>query len=152
LPSRPALHQTKALLQTLPGFGAITVAKVIAHLPEEIIRASSDRTAATRLQAFMGNVHQSFFEYANQSVLHCAWAKLFLQEQIAKGKKHPTAVRALAFQMAPKAFGAGATASLMTKPPTSKVSNDAAHPSPTNSNSPSPKPPEAAINNLTQNA
>jgi hypothetical protein len=43
-------------------------------------------------------VHQSFFEYANQSVLHCLWAKLFLQEQIAKGKKHPTAVRALAFK------------------------------------------------------
>jgi len=42
--------------------------------------------------------HQSFFEYANQSVLHCAWAKLFVQEQIAKGKKHPTAVRALAFK------------------------------------------------------
>jgi transposase len=43
-------------------------------------------------------VHQSFFEYANQSVLHCQWAKLFVQEQIAKGKKHPTAVRALAFK------------------------------------------------------
>ncbi len=43
-------------------------------------------------------VHQSFFEYANQSALHCAWAKLFVQEQIAKGKKHPTAVRALAFK------------------------------------------------------
>jgi transposase len=43
-------------------------------------------------------IHQSFFEYAKQSVLHCAWAKLFLQEQLAKGKKHPTAVRALAFK------------------------------------------------------
>ena len=45
-------------------------------------------------------LHQSFFEYANQSVLHCSWpwAKLFLQEQMAKGKKHPTAVRALAFK------------------------------------------------------
>ena len=43
-------------------------------------------------------VHQSFFEYANQSVLHCPWAKLFVQEQMAKGKKHPTAVRALAFK------------------------------------------------------
>ena len=43
-------------------------------------------------------LHQSFFEYANQSVLHCQWAKLFLQEQMAKGKKHPTAVRALAFK------------------------------------------------------
>src|ERR1700686_296697 len=43
-------------------------------------------------------IHQSFFEYANQSVLHCQWAKLFLREQIAKGKKHPTAVRVLAFK------------------------------------------------------
>ena len=43
-------------------------------------------------------LHQSFFEYANQSLLHCVWAKLFLQEQMAKGKKHPTAVRALAFK------------------------------------------------------
>jgi hypothetical protein len=30
--------------------------------------------------------------------LHCAWAKLYLQEQMAKGKKHSTAVRALAFK------------------------------------------------------
>jgi hypothetical protein len=29
---------------------------------------------------------------------HYGWAKLFVQEQIAKGKKHPTAVRALAFK------------------------------------------------------
>jgi transposase len=43
-------------------------------------------------------VHQSFFEYANQSVLHCTWAKLYVQEQMAKGKRHPTAVRALAFK------------------------------------------------------
>ena len=43
-------------------------------------------------------VHQSFFEYANQSLLHCAWAKCYVQEQMAKGKKHPTAVRALAFK------------------------------------------------------
>ena len=43
-------------------------------------------------------LHQSFFEYANQSVLHCAWAKLFVQAQIAKGKGRPAAVRALAFK------------------------------------------------------
>ena len=46
----------------------------------------------------LNNHPPSFFEYANQSVFHCTWAKLFLQEQIAKGKKHPTAVRALAFK------------------------------------------------------
>ncbi len=43
-------------------------------------------------------IHQSFFEYAGQSALHCAWARLFLQEQIARGKSHPSAVRALAFK------------------------------------------------------
>ena len=43
-------------------------------------------------------IHQSFFEYAGQSALHCPWAKLFLQEQIARGKSHPSAVRALAFK------------------------------------------------------
>ena len=43
-------------------------------------------------------LHQSFFEYAGQSALHCAWAKLFLQAQIAKGKSHSSAVRALAFK------------------------------------------------------
>ena len=43
-------------------------------------------------------VHQSFFEYASQSVLHCSWAKVFIQDQIARGKAYPTAVRALAFK------------------------------------------------------
>jgi len=42
--------------------------------------------------------HQSFYEYACQSALHCDWAKLFLKEQIARGKTYPTAVRALAFK------------------------------------------------------
>ena len=37
-------------------------------------------------------IHQSFFEYASQSALHCEWAKLFLQAQIAKGKSHSSAL------------------------------------------------------------
>ncbi|MEO7724976.1 MAG: hypothetical protein ABIU29_09900, partial [Chthoniobacterales bacterium] len=32
------------------------------------------------------------------SALHCQWAKLFLQELIARGKSHSSAVRALAFK------------------------------------------------------
>jgi transposase len=43
-------------------------------------------------------IHQSFFEYAGQSALHCPWAKAFIQDQLARGKTHPTAVRALAFK------------------------------------------------------
>ena len=42
--------------------------------------------------------HQSFFEYASQSALHCPWAKAFIKEQLERGKTHPTAVRALAFK------------------------------------------------------
>ncbi len=34
----PARHQ---LLQTLPGFGPITAAKLIAYLPEELLQAGS---------------------------------------------------------------------------------------------------------------
>jgi transposase len=42
--------------------------------------------------------HQSFFEYASQSMLHCSWAKAFIQDQLARGKAYPTAIRALAFK------------------------------------------------------
>jgi hypothetical protein len=43
-------------------------------------------------------IHQSFFEYASQSVLHCGWAKVFIQDQLARGKAYPNAIRALAFK------------------------------------------------------
>ena len=50
-------------------------------------------------------VHQSFFEYANQSALHCAWTKLFVQAQIARGKNIlPPCVLS---PSTPKASGAG---------------------------------------------
>lgn len=43
-------------------------------------------------------VHQTFWEYAKQSLLHCEWARLFVQSQLEKGKTYPTAVRTLAFK------------------------------------------------------
>jgi transposase len=43
-------------------------------------------------------LHQTFWEYANHSVLHCAWARDYVAGQKARGKKHSTAVRALAFK------------------------------------------------------
>jgi len=107
--------QTKALLQTLPGFGAITVAKVIAHLPEEIIHAGSNRTAATRLQAFMGNdprlqesgqwkgqtrmskrgvemLRTSFFQAAFSASQSDPELKAFYQRKRAAGKTHHVAL------------------------------------------------------------
>jgi transposase len=46
---------SKALLQTIPGFGPTTTGKVLAYLPCEILHSGSNRKVAARLQAFMGN-------------------------------------------------------------------------------------------------
>jgi transposase len=106
---------TKALLQTLPGFGAITAAKVIAHLPEEILAADSNRTAATRLQAFMGNdprlkengqfkgkvkmtkrgveiLRTAFFQAAFSASQHDPELKAYYQRKRAQGKEHKVAL------------------------------------------------------------
>jgi transposase len=47
--------QSKTLLETIPGFGPINAQKVLAFLPNEILHTGSNRQAAARLQAFMGN-------------------------------------------------------------------------------------------------
>jgi transposase len=47
--------KTKALVESMPGFGATTAAKVLAYLPREILRSGNNRKVAARLQAFMGN-------------------------------------------------------------------------------------------------
>ena len=43
-------------------------------------------------------MHQTFWEYANQSTMFCDWAKVFVNAQIAQGKTRSTAIRALAFK------------------------------------------------------
>jgi transposase len=47
--------QAKRLLETIPGFGPINAQKVLAFLPNEVLHTGSNRQAAARLQAFMGN-------------------------------------------------------------------------------------------------
>jgi transposase len=46
---------SKALLETIPGFGPTLAAKVLAYLPDQILHSGGRRQAAARLQAFMGN-------------------------------------------------------------------------------------------------
>lgn len=41
---------------------------------------------------------QTFFEFAACSIPHCSWAKSFYCQQLARGKSHNVAVRALAFK------------------------------------------------------
>jgi transposase len=55
LTSQSVDQKSKALLESIPGFATLNTAKVLAFLPEEILHAGSNRQAAARLQAFMGN-------------------------------------------------------------------------------------------------
>jgi transposase len=43
-------------------------------------------------------LRQSFHEFAACSIRNCSWAKSFYEAQLARGKTHHVAVRALAFK------------------------------------------------------
>ncbi len=97
--------------------------------------------------------HQSFFEYASQPVLHCSWAKVFIQDQLARGKAYPTAALALAFN--PDRFR-GMFVCWRDRVPydkqlTSRVSNAEAHTSPQNLTNNFLKPLENLTNNSRPN-
>jgi transposase len=112
-----AQHQDASIWQSFPGAGPTLAPRLCCAFGSERSRYQS----ALALQQYSGIapvqeksgknqhwihrrwarphfVHQSFFEYASQSALHCAWAKAFIQDQLERGKTHPTAVRALAFK------------------------------------------------------
>lgn len=107
--------QTKALVETMPGFGPTTVAKVLAYLPGPILHSGSNRKAAARLQAFMGNdprlqesgqwkgqtrmskrgvetLRTAFFQAAFNSAQHDPELKAFYRRKRAEGKTHHVAL------------------------------------------------------------
>ena len=43
-------------------------------------------------------LHQSFWEHAKNSTLYCPWAKAYIEDQVARGKKRSSAYRSLAFK------------------------------------------------------
>ena len=106
---------TKALVESMPGFGPTTVAKVLAYLPDELLHAGSHRQVAARLQAFMGNdprlrqsgqweghtkmskrgvemLRTAFFQAAFNCAQHDLELKSFYQRKRAQGKKHEVAI------------------------------------------------------------
>lgn len=108
-------HPDREIFDSLPGAGPVLA-------PRLAVALGTDRTrwTAETLQTFSGIapvtvasgssqwVHarwacpkffrQTFHEFAESSLPHCAWAAAFYQLQRARGKKHHTAVRALAFR------------------------------------------------------
>ena len=107
--------QTKALVESIPGFGSTTAAKVLAYLPSEILRSGSNRKVAARLQAFMGNdprlkesgqwkgqtkmskrgvetLRTAFFQAAFNAAYHDPELKAFYRRKRAQGKTHHVAL------------------------------------------------------------
>jgi transposase len=104
------------IFQSLPGAGAVHSARLLAALGSDrgkfrdaaavqqysgiapIIKESGNTRRVQRRYAKPKFIHQSFVEYAHQSIKHCTWAKAFYDSQRQKGKGHYAAVRALAFK------------------------------------------------------
>jgi transposase len=107
--------QTKALVESMPGFGPTTAAKVLAYLPDAILHSGSNRKVAARLQAFMGNdprlqesgqwkgqtrmskrgvetLRTAFFQAAFSAVQHDPELKAFYQRKRSEGKCHHVAL------------------------------------------------------------
>jgi transposase len=107
--------KTKALVESMPGFGPTTAAKVLAYLPREILHSGNNRKVAARLQAFMGNdprlqesgqwkgqtkmskrgvetLRTAFFQAAFSAAQHDPELKAFHQRKRAEGKTHHVAL------------------------------------------------------------
>src|SRR5207249_10718599 len=103
--------QTKALIETIPGFGPVNAAKTLAWLPTEILHSGSNRKVAARLQAFMGNdprlrqsgqwkghtkmskrgvemLRTAFFQSASSAAQHDPELHAYYQRKRAQGKRH----------------------------------------------------------------
>ena len=115
LTSQSVDPKTKALVESIPGFGALNAAKLLAFLPGEILHAGSNRQAAARLQAFMGNdprlrqsgqwqgqtkmskrgvemLRTAFFQCAFSASQHDPELRSFYQRKRAQGKHHEVAL------------------------------------------------------------
>jgi transposase len=107
--------KTKALVESIPGFGPTTAAKVLAYLPREILHSGNNRKVAARLQAFMGNdprlqesgqwkgqtkmskrgvetLRTAFFQAAFNAAQHDPELKSFYQRKRSQNKCHHVAL------------------------------------------------------------
>ncbi len=111
-----AKHPDRHIFESLPGAGpqlaprllvafgsnrqafaqALEVQKKSGIAP---VQVRSGQTKSVQRRRFRSKfLCQSFHEFAAHSIPYSQWAKLYYQEQMARGKSHHTAVRALAFK------------------------------------------------------
>jgi transposase len=109
-------HPDFPLFQSLPGAAQVYAARLLAvtgtrrgrwTTAEELacfsgiapVLERSGNSVWIRWRYFCPNfVRQSFHEYAGESIKHSFWARAYYEQQIAKGKTHHAAVRALAYK------------------------------------------------------
>lgn len=109
-------HPDHALFASLPGAGPHLGPRLLCALGSdrsafELASEFQKRTGTAPVLDRSGNTcivrrrwarpkfdHQSFVEFAGCSIQYSAWAKLYYQTQMAKGKTRHCAVRALAFK------------------------------------------------------
>ena len=107
--------KTKALVESIPGFGPTVTAKVLAYLPLQILHCGPNRKVAARLQAFMGNdprlqesgqwkgqtrmskrgvepLRTAFFQAAFNAAQHDPELKAFYQRKRFQNKCHLVAL------------------------------------------------------------
>lgn len=111
-----AEHPDREVFASFPGAGPTLAPRLLAAVGSQRDRYAS----ANRLQCFSGiapvlkqsgkshYVHrrhrcpkflrQSFHEYAGESIRHSTWARAYYAQQKARGHKHHTVVRALAYK------------------------------------------------------
>jgi transposase len=109
-------HPDAPLFRDLPGAGAALAPRLLAGFGADRTRYQS----ATEFQRYSGVapvkeqsgsrvwihwrwnaprfLRQSLIEWAGQTILYCAWAKAYYQQQKARGKRHWMILRALAFK------------------------------------------------------
>ena len=109
-------HEDSFIFQSLPGAGVVYSARLLAAFGSDrecfssaeavqqysgiapIIKESGKKRVVQRRRAKPKFVHQTFVEYADQSIRSGGWALAFYRCQRAGGKGHYAAVRALAFK------------------------------------------------------
>ena len=109
-------HPDFAIFDSLPGAGDALIPRLIAALGTQRDRFSSaaeiqsysgiapvvKQSGNTRMthcrQAYPRFLRQTFHEWALHSILKSVWARAYYDRQLARGKKHHTAIRALAYK------------------------------------------------------
>jgi len=111
-----AQHPDAALFTALPGSGTAYSARLLAAFGSRrerfesaqamlnfsgiapVLKRSGRSTIVHRRFARPLFLHQSFIEYANESIRHSLWARAFYQMQKAREKSHWVIIRALAYK------------------------------------------------------